>query len=367
MSSRPTSSPRRGSRSRSLSQPTIDALGGLLPATASLANPVDFAGGGERGLKAYAEVGRVLLGSGDVDAVLLTGYFGGYGGDTPELADEEAATAVALGVAAADLDTVLVVQTSYPESDAAGELRRAGVPVYGDVASAAEALALLVQLVERDPIAPLESSLPEFERPDPGYAAARAFLAEAGVTMTASRAAQSVDEAVVAAAEIGYPVALKAADRLHKSEGGGVTLDLEDENALRRAVAHLDADEFSVEEMVSAEGVELIVGAKRDPRFGAVVLVGLGGIYAEILDDVAVALAPVDESTAERLIRSLRGASLLDGARGRSQLDIAAAANAVAAMSRAAAACSEILEIEVNPLLVAESGALGLDARIVLA
>ena len=109
------------------------------------------------------------------------------------------------------------------------------------------------------------------------------------------------------------------------------------------------------------------MGAKRDPRFGAIVLVGLGGVYAEILDDVAVALAPVDESTAERLIRSLRGAPLLDGARGRSPLDIAAAAHAVAAMSRAAAACPEILEIEVNPLLVAESGAVGLDARIVLA
>ncbi len=306
-------------------------------------------------------------GSGDVDAVLLTGYFGGYGDDTPELADEELATARALAAAAAETDGVLVVQTSYPESAAAGELRRGGVAVYGDVASAAEALALLVQLAEREPIAPLEASLPELERPEPGYAAARAFLAEAGVPMSASRAAQSVDEVVVAAAEIGYPVALKAADRLHKSEGGGVILGLEDENALRRAVSNLDADELSVEEMVSAEGVELIVGAKRDPRFGAIVLVGLGGVYAEILDDVAVALAPVDEPTAERLIRSLRGAPLLDGARGRSPLDIAAAAHAVAAMSRAAAACTEILEIEVNPLLVAESGALGLDARIVLA
>ena len=109
------------------------------------------------------------------------------------------------------------------------------------------------------------------------------------------------------------------------------------------------------------------MGAKRDPRFGAIVLVGLGGVYAEILDDVTVALAPVDDSTAERLIRALRGAPLLDGARGRSRLDIAAAAHAVAAMSRAAAACPEILEIEVNPLFVADSGAVGLDARIVLA
>ncbi len=118
--------------------------------------------------------------------------------------------------------------------------------------------------------------------------------------------------------------------------------------------------------MVSEEGVELIAGAKRDPRFGAVVLVGLGGVYTEILDDIAVALAPVDERIAETMIRSLRGAPMLDGARGGRTLDIAAAARAVAAVSRAAAACAEILEVEVNPLLVCESGALGLDARIVL-
>jgi acetate---CoA ligase (ADP-forming) len=356
-----------------LSWPTTAALGDLLPATASLANPVDFAGGGERGLKSYPDVGRVLLGSDDVDAVLLTGYFGGYGADTPELADEEAAAARALAAAANETDTVLVVQTSYPESVAAAEMRAGSAPVYGDVESAVAALALLARLAEEeDQRAPLELDLvpPEpspLAPPVPAYAGARAFLAEAGIPMAASRVAESADEAVVAAAEIGYPVVLKAADRLHKSELGGVILGLEDEDALRRAVSRLEAEELSVERMATFEGVELIAGAKRDLRFGAIMLVGLGGVYVEILDDVAVALAPIDESTAERLIRSLRGAPLLDGARGRRALDVAAAARAVAAVSRAAASCPEIMEIEVNPLLVGESGALGLDARIVLA
>jgi CxxC motif-containing protein (DUF1111 family) len=86
-----------------------------------------------------------------------------------------------------------------------------------------------------------------------------------------------------------------------------------------------------------------------------------------VLDDVAVALAPVDENEAERLIRSLRAAPLLDGARGRPPLDVAAAAGAAAALSRAAAACPEIAELEINPLLVLPDRVLGLDARVVLA
>jgi acyl-CoA synthetase (NDP forming) len=354
-----------------LSPRTRATLGGLLPATASLANPVDFAGGGERGLTAYADVGRVLLRSGDVDAVLLTGYFGGYGADTPELGEEEIATARALAAAATEADGVLVVQTSYPESVAASELRQDGVAVYGDVASAAAALELLARLAESDPVAPFETNLRDLDAPAPGYAAARDFLAEAGVPMTAAQPASTADEALAAAAELGYPVALKAGQLVHKSNAGGVLLGLEDGDQLASAFADLAArlgpQSFSVERMAPVEGVELIVGAKRDPRFGAVVLVGLGGVYAEILDDVAVALAPIEEQAAERLIRSLRGAPLLDGARGRRALDIAAAAYAVAAVSRAAAACPEILEIDVNPLLVGEREVLGLDARIVLA
>ena len=354
-----------------LSPTTVAALGGHLPATASLANPIDFAGGGERGLASYADVGRVLLRSDDVDAVLLTGYFGGYGADTPELADEEIATARALVSAAADTDGVLVVQTSYPESAAAGELRQGGIAVYGDVASAAAALALLARLADAgEPVPPAEAKPPFLDAPAPGYAAARAFLAEAGVPMTDARQASTAEEALSAASELGYPVALKATEPVHKSDADGVVLGIEDGDQLSSAfadlVGRLGAQSFSVERMALDEGMELIAGAKRDPRFGAVVLVGFGGVYAEILDDIAVALAPVDERTAERLIRSLRGAPLLDGARGRRAVDIAAAARAVAVLSRAAAACPKILEIEVNPLLVSESDALGLDARIVL-
>ncbi len=116
----------------------------------------------------------------------------------------------------------------------------------------------------------------------------------------------------------------------------------------------------------TASGFELLVGARRDPAFGPVVVVGAGGVHAEILRDTAVAVAPVDAATAKALLRSLACAPLLEGARGRPPLDVDAAADAVAALSRFAAAHPEIAEVEVNPLLVRREGAVGLDARIVL-
>jgi acetate---CoA ligase (ADP-forming) len=116
----------------------------------------------------------------------------------------------------------------------------------------------------------------------------------------------------------------------------------------------------------TAAGFELLVGARRDPRFGPVVVVGAGGIHAEVLRDTAVAAAPVDAVAAEALLRSLACAPLLEGARSRPPLDLAAAADAVVALSRFAAAHPEIAELEVNPLLVRREGAVGLDARIVL-
>lgn len=115
-----------------------------------------------------------------------------------------------------------------------------------------------------------------------------------------------------------------------------------------------------------ADGVELILGARVDPRFGPVALVGLGGIYAEVLKDVAVELAPVDLAGAERLLRSLRGAPLLTGARGRPALDLAAAARVASALSQLAAARPDVVEIEINPLLVTSTGAVALDARVIM-
>ena len=353
-----------------LSEATTTALREHLPHTASVANPIDFAGGGERGLVSYADAGRLLLASPDVDSVLLTGYFGGYGINTPELADEEVEAARALSAAAREGDGALVVHTAYADSPAAAELRRGSVPVYADIESAVAALDLLAEEAKRERPSPDVVTVGRLDPPAPGYAGTRAFLAAAGVPMAEGRTATTSDEALAVAAELGFPVVLKATDHVHKSDVGGVILGISDEEMLTRAFAdltsRLGAAELSVERMAPVEwGVELIVGAKRDPRFGPVVLAGLGGLYAELFDDAAVALAPIGEEDAVQLIRSLRSAPLLDGARGRPPLDVRAAARAVAAVSRAAA-CPAVSELEVNPLLVLSEGVLGLDARLLL-
>jgi hypothetical protein len=181
----------------------------------------------------------------------------------------------------------------------------------------------------------------------------------------------SADAAVAAAAELGYPVVLKALGLLHKSDAGGVALGLRDAAALIAAAGEMERrlapPAFSVEEMAPlADGIELLIGARWDARFGPIALVGLGGVFTEILADVAVALAPVDEPQAQAMIASLRAAPLLQGARGRPVLDVGAAAAALAALSRVAAEHPELAAIEVNPLLVLPSGAVGLDARLEL-
>jgi len=165
-------------------------------------------------------------------------------------------------------------------------------------------------------------------------------------------------------------VVLKALGETHKSDAGGVVLNLADEGQLRAAWAQVQAalspERCTVERMASlGDGIELLIGARWDPRFGPVVLAGSGGLYAEILRDTAVRLAPVSEADAEAMLRTLRIAPLLTGARGRPPLDVAAAGAALAALSRVAAGHPELAELEINPLLVTRTEAIGLDARLI--
>jgi acyl-CoA synthetase (NDP forming) len=355
--------------STSLAGRIADALG----PTAVTGNPVDLAGGGEDDVKSFERVARLLFESGEVDASLLTGYFGGYADYGAEHEEREGAVARSMAAFAAGTRRPLVVQTMYPKGPSARTLRENAVPVYGDIAAAVSALARLADRAGRHP-----SGVPELPPAAThgavagGYFEAREVLGAGGMPFAEARRVGNLDEALAAADELGYPVVLKALGLLHKSDAGGVALGIgtaeELAQSLREMAARLSPPGYSLERAASVgDGVELIVGVRRDPRFGPIALAGLGGVYAELLRDVAVGLAPVTEVEAERLLRSLRGAALLAGARGRAPLDVAAAAAALAALSRVAAAHPEIAEVEVNPLLVTTEGALGLDARLVLA
>jgi acyl-CoA synthetase (NDP forming) len=166
---------------------------------------------------------------------------------------------------------------------------------------------------------------------------------------------------------------------VHKSDAGLVRLALGDAASVERAWHEIAGNlhrhspgetlRISVQEMVAGE-LELIVGARCDPQFGPVVLVGSGGVFVELLHDVEMALAPIDEGAAEALMRRLRIWPLLAGFRGRPRLDIAAAAAAVSRVSRLAADAGErLVELDINPLIVraGTGGVVAVDARAVLA
>ncbi|MEA2318306.1 MAG: hypothetical protein QOD44_2495, partial [Solirubrobacteraceae bacterium] len=206
-----------------------------LPPTAGVSNPIDLAGGGEQDIHTFDRAARALLGSSEVDALLMTGYFGGYSAYSDALGRGEASVAEALGDAARATGRPLVVQTMHPESAAADALRRGGVPVYRTIDRAAAVLGRLAfhGTGELDPLpelpaagAPVTSS---------GYAGARALLQAGGVPFVGAATVTTDRDAIEAAERLGYPVVVKALGLLHKSDAGGVVVGVRDEEALRAA------------------------------------------------------------------------------------------------------------------------------------
>jgi acyl-CoA synthetase (NDP forming) len=350
----------------SLTPATAAALAAHLPSTASTTNPVDMAGGGEQDFASYGRVVDTLLGSGEVDAVLLTGFFGGYSVKSEELGQRELAAARHMADARDRHDRPLLIHSMHFDAMPNDTLRGREVPVF---AAAEDGIAALARAVRWRDLPPDPLALPPPAQPVTGddYWTARTLLAEAGLPVAAGRLIEG--DAAPDADGLRFPVVAKALGPRHKSDAGGVVLGIADELALAAAVADLRARLQSpaivVEEQAPvAAGVELIVGCRRDPSFGVLLLVGLGGIYAEILRDTAVALGPVDATAAEALILSLRGSTLLRGARGRPPLDLAGAAEFAARLSLLAAAHPELTDIEVNPLLVLPDRVVALDARV---
>ncbi|HEX9771148.1 MAG TPA: acetate--CoA ligase family protein, partial [Kiloniellales bacterium] len=196
------------------------------------------------------------------------------------------------------------------------------------------------------------------------------LLSDFGVPAIACREATSLEEACAAAESLGYPVALKTAEPgiAHKTELAGVRLDLSDAKALEQAYRDLSArlgPRVLVAEMVRGPAVEMILGLVRDPSFGPVVVLGSGGVHAEVLADVVFALPPFDAGTARRLVDRLRLRPLLDGVRGRPPGDLDAFCRAAANFSALAAHLGDRLEsLDVNPVLVRPAGCVAVDILV---
>ncbi|PRY47881.1 acyl-CoA synthetase (NDP forming) [Geodermatophilus tzadiensis] len=349
---------------------TAGTLARALPPTAAVGNPVDLAGAGEQDLDSYARVVETLLDSGEVDAVVLTGYFGCYGADTPQLVHRELEVVKTLADAVRVHRRPVVVHSMSPDSEAVRTLRASAVPTLHTVDAAARSLALATRLAAGggDPVpdaapgAATGRALP--------YLEARARVAASGVAYPGAEPVRTADDVRAAARRLSAPYVLKAGWIEHRSDVGGVVAGLTDAEAavgaLRDLTARLGEGGYVLEEMdTRPDVVELIVGARRDPAFGPVLLVGLGGVQAEVYRDVQVALAPVTAGQARELLGRLRGAALLTGWRGAPAVDLDAAAEVAAAVSRLVAEQGDVAEAEVNPLRVGPTGAVAVDALLV--
>ncbi len=200
------------------------------------------------------------------------------------------------------------------------------------------------------------------------------LLKKWGIPVIEEAVADYEEEAIKHAAKLCYPVALKVCSEeiLHKTDQGGVILDIKDAGTLKRSVRDIQSrfkgtpHRLLIQKMASP-GIELILGARRDPVFGPVILAGIGGVFTEVFRDTALELAPLSIPRALAMLDRLRGAALLKGFRGQDPSDLKAVAEAVTALSRLMVIRSDILEIDINPIVVGTKGALAVDALVRLA
>jgi acetyltransferase len=372
-----------------LSDSTFRALDAVLPAVWSRNNPVDVIG--DATADRYRDAVNILGGAAEVDGLVVI--------LTVQAMTDPRATARALRAAHDDPSWSKPLVCSFLGllgTDEGRMLDEAGIPELNLPEQAVSAMGALVRrgawLRRDEPAAP--SSIPH---PDPDVARARQVVREAralgqtnldlarardvleaaGIRYNRSVNATDVEQAVAAAGEIGYPVVLKAIspDIVHKSDVGAIELDVVGEDGVRRActairerVASHQPDAsitgFTVEEQVS--GTEIIVGVSRDPDFGPLLMVGMGGIFVEVYQDVSFRLVPLTRRDALAMIGEIRAQPLLDGARGRPLLDRGELAEILLRVSHLVDAVPEIREIDVNPLVITEKGLVAIDARVVI-
>jgi len=382
----------RGGRLADLSAATLAALDAVLPATWSHGNPVDIIG--DAPVQRYEDALRVLLQAPECDGLLFMH------------APTAIVPATQIAVACAPLlaDSGKTVLTAWlgagAVAEAASLCKTRNLPTYETPEEAVAAwLALVAHGRAREALMQTPASVPsQWSRDLPAARAiiqramdagtdmldelaAKQVLAAYGIPVASTRFVQDTTAAVLAADEIGYPVALKIVSPQisHKSDAGGVALDLgsarEVELAaetMRARVAKARPDAtlsgFSVQTMVlRPHAHELIVGAATDPIFGPVVLFGQGGTAVELIHDRAVALPPLNSVLARDLVARTRVARLLDGYRDRPAIDRAALEGVILKVSQLMCDLGEIVEIDINPLLADEHGVVALDARIKLA
>jgi acetyltransferase len=375
----------------------LRAIQAKLPEWAPAGNPVDMTGAFVDDMGLFAELTRIALG--DPQGLGGSLNYGVWGYPSPDLRDRLGRTYVdaapLLGQLQTELGKPIVFYAPYAREGGAHftRMREAGVPCYDSLDLAARCLRALRERSEAlgRLARPLATGPAPHRAGDAHLAAARgrahrnltepealAFLAAHGLPVPAHRVARSAGEATAVAAALGYPVVLKlvSPDVLHKSEVGGVALDLRDAGSVTAAfhrvaeAARQRMPGAAVDGVLVAPyrggGVELLVGLVRDAQFGPVLMAGVGGVFTEVLADTALRVVPVTRADVGEMLRELRGYPLLTGARGRTPIDLAALEALLLAVAGLALAHPEIAELDLNPVLALPGGLTIADARIIL-
>ena len=379
---------------------TAEKLKHILPFTASLTNPVDVAGGTDSDPTLFADCARILLKDRHIGGLLMVGLFGGYGIRFAEsLSWKEEDAAHQLGKLVRDTGKPIVVHSLYSsiKPHALELLRYYQIPVYDSLDVACQCIGALAErgkyLKEYHGKVNFVFSWHAKERLegrqiiDNVKAQGRQYLMEPeakhlfqlhGAPVCNDGLATSADQAIQMASEAEGKVALKivSPDILHKSDIGGVHLNLKGDREVRQAFeeimtnarqAHPEADIKGILVSPMAEpGLEIIIGTKIDDQFGPVIMFGLGGVMVEVLKDVSFRVLPVSPRSARHMIDDIRAAPILNGIRGEPPYDKGILKQLLLICSEIVESYPEIAEMDLNPVIVYESGACIVDARIIL-
>jgi acyl-CoA synthetase (NDP forming) len=344
------------------------------PAAAAFGNPVDL--GAEAGPQALAATVKALAASGEVDALVAT--------FVATRTNDVAAALAALAGAAEDAAGLPIAAIVVGAEDTPAALGSRRIPVYALPEDAVRALGHAARYAAwlRQPLgsrptlshvdagaarAIAAAAAPGWQRP----AVAQDLLARYGIPVVTTRTATSVEDAVRCADELGYPVAVKAADEalVHKSDVGAVKLGLPDAVAVRAAyqaiaIATGAGTPAVVVQPMATPGVELVAGIVHDRLFGSLVMLGLGGVYTDVLGDRAFRLLPVTDADAAGMWRSLRAARLLTGYRGGPVVNTAALEDLLLRLGRLAEDLPEVAELDLNPILAGPDGVIAVDVKL---
>ena len=347
------------------SEETRAALASLLPEEASSANPIDMLGGANA--QSFATVLPLVLADPGVDAVIVL--------FVPTVGVDEDEVGAAISEAAATANGKPVLCAFLSARGAPATLRSAApVPAFDYPEAAARALSRAVERGEwlRRPAGTVpeldvdRAAAREVVNGADGWldaAATRTLLAAYGIPVVPERVVDSVDEALAAARELGFPVVLKTAlAGAHKTESGGVALNLADEAEVRAAAERIGAP-LLVQPMILG-GAELLAGAVQDPVFGPLVAFGPGGVLAELIGQAQFRLAPLTDLDARELVRGGKAGRLVGGFRGAAPADEAALVDLVLRLSLLADEVPEVAELDLNPVLALPDRCVAVDARI---